>query len=328
MDMDLDKIQRLLEIVAESGLAEVKVEEEGFKLTVRATQRPVAAPPAAPVVMSAQTPAAAPAPPSAAAAEAPGGATGGAAAEPGSGAGESLVLAPIVGTFYAAPSPESDPFVAVGEPEPAEAVAAQVHADAGVPPRAQLAHALDADGVVEERAQLLGPGAGAGHVGAQVAGAAPRRRDDGLVGRERPLVRVAGGPTGALEAGVGHRLAAAHGASRHGDPKPQRFQQPQRGDRRAGVELVDVAGGEERDGHHRGDGPEAPRPDGGRRTCAALQPTPTRAPAATASARRRAPVRAGYWLRTSSCCRAATRWRRPLAGRARLRREPTTGSRR
>ena len=115
MDMDLDKIQRLLEIVAESGLAEVKVEEEGFKLTVRATQRPVAAPPAAPVVMSAQTPAAAPAPPSAAAAEAPGGATGGAAAEPGSGAGESLVLAPIVGTFYAAPSPESDPFVTVGD---------------------------------------------------------------------------------------------------------------------------------------------------------------------------------------------------------------------
>ena len=119
MDMDLDKIQRLLEIVAESGLAEVKVEEEGFKLTVRATQRPAATPPAPPVVMTAQAPApqtpaaqaAAPTPPAAPAA-AP---AGGGAAEPGSGANEALVLAPIVGTFYAAPSPEDDPFIGVGD---------------------------------------------------------------------------------------------------------------------------------------------------------------------------------------------------------------------
>ena len=116
MDMDLDKIQRLLEIVAESGLAEVKVEEEGFKLTVRATQRPAAAAAAPPVVMTAQVPgaapAAAPAPPASAPAAPPPAPE--AAAEPGSGAGESLVLAPIVGTFYAAPSPDADPFVAVG----------------------------------------------------------------------------------------------------------------------------------------------------------------------------------------------------------------------
>ena len=117
MDMDLDKIQRLLEIVAESGLAEVKVEEEGFKLTVRATQRPASAPPAPPVVMAAPAapaaPAAAPAPPAAPAeGSAP---AGGGAAEPGSGANEALVLAPIVGTFYAAPSPDDDPFVGVGD---------------------------------------------------------------------------------------------------------------------------------------------------------------------------------------------------------------------
>ncbi|MDT7855277.1 acetyl-CoA carboxylase biotin carboxyl carrier protein [Rubrivirga sp. S365] len=115
--MDLDKIQRLLEIVAESGLAEVKVEEEGFKLTVRATQRPAPASTAPPVVMTA--PPAAAAPPSTAPAAVspapPAPDEGGAAAEPGSGANESLVLAPIVGTFYAAPSPEADPFVAVGD---------------------------------------------------------------------------------------------------------------------------------------------------------------------------------------------------------------------
>ena len=43
--MDLDKIERLLDIVAKSGLAEVEVEEKDFKLTVRATApAPEAAP--------------------------------------------------------------------------------------------------------------------------------------------------------------------------------------------------------------------------------------------------------------------------------------------
>ena len=65
---------------------------------------PMAAAPAAPA------PAAAPAAPVAPAAPAPE-----AAAEPGSGAGETLVPAPIVGTFYSAPTPDSDPFVKVGD---------------------------------------------------------------------------------------------------------------------------------------------------------------------------------------------------------------------
>lgn len=112
MDMDLDKIQRLLEIVAESGLDEVKVEEGDFKLTVRATARPPAAP-AAPMMMAAPAAAAAPAAPAAAPASAlPSAAP---AAEPGSGANESVVLAPIVGTFYEAPSPDAAAFVSVGQ---------------------------------------------------------------------------------------------------------------------------------------------------------------------------------------------------------------------
>lgn len=108
--MDLDKIQRLLELVADSGMAEVKVEEGDFKLTVRATP-PVAAPVvmAAPAAAPLAAPAAAPAPATPApAAPAP-------AAEPGSGAHEALVQAPIVGTFYAASSPDSPPFVSVGD---------------------------------------------------------------------------------------------------------------------------------------------------------------------------------------------------------------------
>ena len=111
MDMDLDKIQRLLEIVAESGLDEVKVEEGDFKLTVRATARPTAAP-AAPMMMAAPAAAPAPAAPAAASASAPPSAAP--AAEPGSGANESVVLAPIVGTFYEAPSPDAAAFVSVG----------------------------------------------------------------------------------------------------------------------------------------------------------------------------------------------------------------------
>ncbi len=116
--MDLDKIQRLLEIVAESGMAEVKVEEGDFRLTVRATPKVEAsAAPPAPILMTA--PAAAPAPaapaPAAPAAPAPLAPAASTSAEPGSGPGESLVLAPIVGTFYEAPSPESGPFVKVGD---------------------------------------------------------------------------------------------------------------------------------------------------------------------------------------------------------------------
>ncbi|MEM0961546.1 MAG: acetyl-CoA carboxylase biotin carboxyl carrier protein [Bacteroidota bacterium] len=115
--MDLDKIQRLLEIVAESGMAEVKVEEGDFKLTVRSEPKGGSPPP--PVVMAA--PAAAPVPAAAPAVAPPAAPAGGnappaaAPAEPGSGDNESLALAPIVGTFYAAPAPDADPFVKVGD---------------------------------------------------------------------------------------------------------------------------------------------------------------------------------------------------------------------
>ena len=111
MDMDLDKIQRLLEIVAESGMDEVKVEEGDFKLTVRSTPKASAAPAPQTVMMAppASAPASAPAP------AAPPASAPATASEPGSGANESLVLAPIVGTFYESPSPDADAFVAVGD---------------------------------------------------------------------------------------------------------------------------------------------------------------------------------------------------------------------
>jgi acetyl-CoA carboxylase biotin carboxyl carrier protein len=139
--MDLDKVQALLRLVNESGVAEVEVEEEGFKLTIRrqsptvmlqqpqAYQVPQAFPmqtgyPPMPQAMphgmqqgyappSTPAPSApsAPAPsPEQAAPEQPAAPT-----EPGSGENEVIVHAPIVGTFYRAPSPDADAFVKVGQ---------------------------------------------------------------------------------------------------------------------------------------------------------------------------------------------------------------------
>ncbi len=134
--MDIAKVQALVRLVNESGVAEVEVEEGGLRIVVRrqsptvtlqqlgqpggfpmqqafpvqtgyppmpppmppAYAPPPSAPPSAPPVPAPAAPPAAPEP----------------AAEPGSGENEVLIRAPIVGTFYSAPSPESDPFVKVG----------------------------------------------------------------------------------------------------------------------------------------------------------------------------------------------------------------------
>ena len=110
--MDLELIERLLEIVAQSGMAEVEVEQDDFKMVVRAhpTTVPIAAPAiaamahpvAAAAVMEATTPAMA-------APEAVGG--DGVASDTGG----TVIQAPIVGTFYTAPGPDADPYVKVGD---------------------------------------------------------------------------------------------------------------------------------------------------------------------------------------------------------------------
>lgn len=106
--MDIRKIKKLIELVEESGITELEVqEEEGTVRISRAT--PVVAPAAvqyaaAPVV--APTPAAAPAQAPAAATPAP------AASDELSG---HLVRSPMVGTFYRSPSPEAKAFVEVGQ---------------------------------------------------------------------------------------------------------------------------------------------------------------------------------------------------------------------
>ena len=106
--MDIRKIKKLIELVEESGITELEVqEEEGTVRISRAT--PAVAPAAvqyaaAPVV--APTPAAAPAQAPTAATSAP------AASDELSG---HLVRSPMVGTFYRSPSPEAKAFVEVGQ---------------------------------------------------------------------------------------------------------------------------------------------------------------------------------------------------------------------
>ena len=123
--MDLDRIRELLQVVAESDVAEVEIEEGGLKLVVRKDAPNVTLQPAMPFMPSFAAPAypaplpyppafqsepAAPAPDSSSPAPS--------APNPGSASDTAdlqELKAPIVGTFYRSPSPDAAPFVEVGD---------------------------------------------------------------------------------------------------------------------------------------------------------------------------------------------------------------------
>ena len=106
--MDIRKIKKLIELVEESGITELEVQEE--EGTVRISRAAPAVAPAA--VQYAAAPVVAPAP-AAAPAQAPTAATSApAASDELSG---HLVRSPMVGTFYRSPSPEAKAFVEVGQ---------------------------------------------------------------------------------------------------------------------------------------------------------------------------------------------------------------------
>ena len=106
--MDIRKIKKLIELVEESGITELEVQEE--EGTVRISRAAPAIAPAA--VQYAAAPVVAPIP-AAAPAQAP------AAATPAPAASDELsghlVRSPMVGTFYRSPSPEAKAFVEVGQ---------------------------------------------------------------------------------------------------------------------------------------------------------------------------------------------------------------------
>ena len=106
--MDLRKLKKLIDLVEESGIAEIEVTEGEEKVRIT---RSVAAPAVQTVYAAAPAPVAAPAA-AAQAASAPA-APAAPAAAPANHA--NAQKSPMVGTFYRAASPTSDPFVEVGQ---------------------------------------------------------------------------------------------------------------------------------------------------------------------------------------------------------------------
>jgi acetyl-CoA carboxylase biotin carboxyl carrier protein len=102
--MDIRKVKKLIELLEESGIAEIEIHEGEESVRISryaqnaAPQVVMQAPPAAPPAAAPAAPAAAPAP----------------EAEPAAPVGHT-VNSPMVGTFYRAPSPGAKAFVEVGQ---------------------------------------------------------------------------------------------------------------------------------------------------------------------------------------------------------------------
>ena len=98
--MDIRKVKKLIELLEESGVAEIEIHEG--EESVRISRQLLAAPPAVVNVPAAPAPVAAPA-------AAP------AAEENLLEPGQHAVTSPMVGTCYLSPAPTSPPFVSVGD---------------------------------------------------------------------------------------------------------------------------------------------------------------------------------------------------------------------
>ena len=104
--MDIRKVKKLIELLEESGIAEIEINEG--EESVRISRYSSSAPVAAPVQQfAAPAPAAAPATEAAPAADA--------GSDDASAISGHTVNAPMVGTFYSAPSPGAPDFVKVGD---------------------------------------------------------------------------------------------------------------------------------------------------------------------------------------------------------------------
>jgi acetyl-CoA carboxylase biotin carboxyl carrier protein len=106
--MDIRKIKKMIELLEESGIAEIEIKEGEESLRIARVmpgqQITYAHPPMPPVIA---------APVAAAEAHPPGGAAIGGPMR--AGAGEHLVAAPMVGTYYSSPSPGAKTFVEIGD---------------------------------------------------------------------------------------------------------------------------------------------------------------------------------------------------------------------
>ena len=109
--MTVDEIRELINLAAETGIAELEVQRGENRVRIRRASF------AAPQEIVVAAPAYAPAPiaPPPAASSAPSANTHEAPKEKPADAGLVLVKSPIVGTFYESASPDAPPFVRVGE---------------------------------------------------------------------------------------------------------------------------------------------------------------------------------------------------------------------
>lgn len=113
--MDIKQIQELIKLINKSNIGELKIEQEGFKISIKQKEEsaPVYATPVAHVIPSAAAQPAAALPatpqPEARAAEP--------AREPEAKKEENTVSikSPMIGTFYRQPSPDKPAFVSVGD---------------------------------------------------------------------------------------------------------------------------------------------------------------------------------------------------------------------
>ena len=97
--MNIKKVQELVELMNTNGLSEVEVEQDGMRIKLRKTAQGIVEE-VVPAPVQAARPAAAPAP----------------AAAPKEAAGNLKEMkAPMVGTFYASPSPDAEAYVKVGD---------------------------------------------------------------------------------------------------------------------------------------------------------------------------------------------------------------------
>ena len=107
--MDIRKVKKLIELLEESGIAEIEITEGEDSVRISRYPAGGAVPATAPVYAA---PAAAPASPPVTAPASP---TDPVPVEAASAPAGHEVKAPMVGTFYAAPSPDAAPFVKVGD---------------------------------------------------------------------------------------------------------------------------------------------------------------------------------------------------------------------
>lgn len=99
--MDIRKIKKLIELITESDVEELEIKEGEESIRINRRKHVVAAPAAAPAPVTS--------------ASAPITETSTASPAPASTSSDQTINAPMVGTFYKAPSPDSAPFVEVGQ---------------------------------------------------------------------------------------------------------------------------------------------------------------------------------------------------------------------